>query len=231
MLYDSKAVSSRTIKTIIFDLGNVLIPVNNQFLYRGIARICGRQPEDVSEVMKASGLWQSFEQGQVSSEALFQKMKHLFPMGIGFDEFCNLWCSSLLPGVLIPEKRLDALRLNYRLLILSNTNCIHLDAIRKSYTVLRHFDCCVFSFLVGAMKPASEIFHQALLYAGCPPSQCLFIDDTLQHVIAARQLGIQAVQFHSWTQLEADLMGRQIKMPWSGQPADLSIEYRREQVL
>ena len=98
----------------------------------------------------------------------------------------------------------------YRLVLLSNTNAIHYQALCQRYPLLDYFQHRVLSFEVNAMKPAAKIFQCAIEAAGCPPQQCFYTDDIAAYTEAARNLGIDAVTFESSIQLERQLLLRNI---------------------
>jgi putative hydrolase of the HAD superfamily len=60
-----------------------------------------------------------------------------------------------------------------------------------------HLDFVVNSSDVGFAKPNAEIFRHALAIAGAQPAETLFVDDTLENVSAATELGIHAHHFTS----------------------------------
>ena len=105
--------------------------------------------------------------------------------------------NSIFSEILVPESLLEALAARYRLLLLSNTNAIHFEMLRREYPMLRHFHHLVLSYEVQAMKPQREIYEAAVRLAGCRPEECFYTDDIAAYVEGARQLGIDAVQFES----------------------------------
>jgi putative hydrolase of the HAD superfamily len=116
-----------------------------------------------------------------------------------------LWGRIFLPEPLLPESLFEEVRARHRLLLLSNTNAMHFELARQRFALLRHFDGYVLSYEVGAMKPSPEIYREAIARAGCRAEECFFTDDVLANVEGARREGMQAVQFHSWEQLQAAL--------------------------
>jgi putative hydrolase of the HAD superfamily len=119
-----------------------------------------------------------------------------------------LWGRIFLPETLIPESLFESLRQRHRLLLLSNTNAMHFRMAQERYPLLRHFDGYVLSYEVGSLKPSPEIYREAIARAGCRPQECFFTDDIPANVEAARKEGMQAVQFQSFDQLQADLRAR-----------------------
>ena len=196
------------IKAVLFDLGNVIIPVDFRRCHESLARVCPHPPESVPKILGKSGLPKRFEHGEISPEDFVAETSRLLDMQITYDEFWEVWMRIFLPDTLIPESLLEGLRRNHRLLLLSNTNSIHFQMARQRYPLLRHFDAYVLSYEVGVLKPAPQIYHLAIARAGCQAEECLFIDDLAVNVAAALEQGMDAVEFQSLDQLQDELRGR-----------------------
>jgi putative hydrolase of the HAD superfamily len=81
--------------------------------------------------------------------------------------------------------------------------------VQEAYPLLlRHFDGYVLSYEVGAAKPEPKIYREAIARAQCNPEECFFTDDLEVNIVAAREHGIEAVQFFSAEQLERELRAR-----------------------
>jgi putative hydrolase of the HAD superfamily len=175
----------RVIKTVIFDLGKVLIPFDFSRGYRAMEKLCNYPAAEIPRRIASTDVVHRFE----------------------------MWSCIFLPHTLVPESVLEGLRRRYRLLVLSNTNAIHFAMVRQSYPMLRHFDDFVLSYEVKAMKPAPAIYREAIARAQCRAEECFYTDDIAEYVEGARKEGIDAVQFVSGEQLERDLAARDIR--WS----------------
>ena len=196
------------IKTIIFDLGGVIVPFDFKRGYARMAPLCRYPAAEIPERIRSTDLVRRFESGQIAPEQFVQELSAILELKTTYQEFCDLWSSIFLPEPLIPESLLAQLRRRYRLLLLSNTNAIHFGMIKANYPLLRQFDHCVLSYEVGAMKPSSKIYLEAIGRAACQPEECFFTDDVPAYVEGARKHGIDAVQFQSRTQLEDELRAR-----------------------
>ena len=117
----------------------------------------------------------------------------------------QLWNSIFAPNE--PALALaERLRGRYRLLLLSNTNPIHLAHIRAAYSrILAPIDHVIASCEVGCAKPDPAVFRLALERAGAEPRETVFIDDLEPYVRAAEGLGLTGVPFTSVDRLERDL--------------------------
>jgi putative hydrolase of the HAD superfamily len=198
------------IKTVIFDLGGVIVPLDFPAGYRAIAACCNVAAEDVPKRIGNTGLVPKLECGQVEAPEFIERISAALGLSVSETEFRQLWSSIFPPHTLIPESLLAGLKQNYRLLLLSNTNSLHFEMIRENYPLLGHFDHYVLSYQVGAMKPAPRIYEAALEHARCRPEECFFTDDIPAYVEGARRAGIDAVQFQGFENLSGELTRRSI---------------------
>jgi len=196
------------IRAVLFDLGNVIVPVDFSLCHQALSAVCPHPPQDVPRIVGGSGLAKKYEKGQIATEDFVQETCRLLDMNVSFEEFWELWGRIFLPETLIPESLFESLRQRHRLLLLSNTNAMHFRMAKERYPLLRHFDGYVLSYEVGSLKPAPEIYREAIARAGCGAEECFFTDDILGNVEAARKEGMEAVQFQSFDQLQADLRAR-----------------------
>jgi glucose-1-phosphatase len=199
------------IKTILFDLGNVIVPFDFKRAYARLGPLCGCEASDIPSRIRSTDLVTRFETGQVGPEQFVEEFSAVLGLKITHEEFRDLWTCIFLPHPLVTEALLEKLASRYRLMLLSNTNPIHYEMVRANYPLLRHFHDYVLSFEAGSLKPSSGIFKTALRRAQCDPDECFFIDDILINVEAARKHGMDAVQFQNSAQLEEELRSREIE--------------------
>ena len=199
------------IRTVIFDLGKVIVPFDFSRGYRAMAEVCPYSPEEIPRRIGSTDLVRRFESGQVAPEDFVRELSSQLDTDVSYEEFCRIWSIIFLPHTLIPESLIAGLRRRYRLLLLSNTNAIHFRMIRENYPILRHFDHFVLSHEVGALKPSPRMYEAAIAKAGCAPEDCFYTDDIPEYVAGARQAGMDAVQFQSAAQLEDELRQRGIQ--------------------
>jgi putative hydrolase of the HAD superfamily len=102
---------------------------------------------------------------------------------------------------------IQELRGRMRLFLLSNTNAMHFDHIRRRFEVLEAFEEALLSFELGVGKPEPEIWREALRRAGLPPARCAYVDDILEYVETARRLGLKGLHFQGAGRLRRELEG------------------------
>lgn len=197
-------------KTLIFDLGQVIVPFDFKRGYARMEPLCSYPAADIPARLRTTDLVTRFETGQVEPEHFVEELSRILELKTSYAEFCDLWTSIFLPEPLIPEAFLAGLKERYRLVLLSNTNAIHFEMIERHYPLIRHFKHRVLSYKVGALKPSPKIYEAALAEAECRPEECFFTDDIAAYVEGAQRHGIQAVQFQSFEQLHRDMQSRGI---------------------
>jgi FMN phosphatase YigB (HAD superfamily) len=197
-------------QAIIFDLGRVLVHFDFQRGYRALEELCPYRAAEIPARLAPARLVERLETGLVEPSAFVTEFCTILGLNLDYHRFCEIW-SSIFTDPLIPESLLAGLAARYRLLLLSNTNAIHFEALRQNYSMLlRHFHHFVLSHEVKAMKPDPAIYRAAIEKAGCRPQECFYTDDIPEYVAGARRAGIDAVQFESASQIERELKSRGI---------------------
>ena len=197
-------------KALIFDLGKVLIHFDFQRSYREMEAVCPYPATEIPQRLRPTGLVERFETGLIDPQDFVAELSRILDLNVDYETFCRIF-NGIFTDPLIPESMIEGLAARHRMVILSNTNAIHFEMLRKSFPALRHFHDLVLSYEVKAMKPQPEIYRAALDRAGCHPSECFYTDDIAEYVEGARRLGIDAEQFESAEKLERDLHARGIR--------------------
>jgi glucose-1-phosphatase len=206
-------------KTIIFDLGRVLVHFDFTRGYRLMEKVCPYSSAEIPGRLAPTGLVELFETGGIEPRAFVSQMSEVLSIReMDYQGFCDIW-SSIFTETLLPESMVRSLAERYRVLLLSNTNAIHFEMIRATYPILRHFHHCVLSYEVGAAKPDRKIYQAALEAAQCRPEECFYTDDIGEYVRAGKSIGFDAVQFESAAQIQREMRARGIiwEEPAAGQ--------------
>ena len=196
------------IKAVIFDLGKVIVPFDFKRGYTRMSQLSGIPAAEIPGRIAPTGLIDRFESGAIEPHDFVREISEQLNLETSYENFCDIWSSVFLPETLLPEPMVAGIARNYRLLLLSNTNAIHFEMLRRRYPLLRHFHSFVLSYEVGAMKPLPAMYRRAIEEAQCCPEECFFTDDLAINVEAALTHGIDAVQFESAEQITAELHRR-----------------------
>jgi putative hydrolase of the HAD superfamily len=200
------------IRTVLFDLGNVLLYFSHERMCAQLGALCGRSPRELRTLLMDSGLNNEYECGRLSEKSFHKRLESLLEQDLDLVELQRAGGDifesnpSMLPV-------LDALRARgHRLVLLSNTNETHINWVRGNFDVLQRFDECVLSFRVGAMKPESAIYEAALKAIECRPEECFYTDDIPAYVDRGREFGLQAEVFSGAENLRGQLIAREIEI-------------------
>jgi putative hydrolase of the HAD superfamily len=184
------------VDTLILDLGGVLLDLDEQLPWDNF-RMLGADLDGEDVQMEVYKLCQDFEVNAMEPIEWATKMSEAMGIDSSFSEIFEAWNTMLLD---IPDERKDVLielSKRYRLILLSNTNEIHLRTLfsgeNKDYDedlLLDHMDREYYSNKLEVRKPNQEIFQAVLIDNQLDPSQCLFIDDKDYNLEGAVGLGI-----------------------------------------
>jgi len=202
----------RELKTIIFDLGNVIIPFDFRIGYAALEGHVDIPAAEIPDRIRATGLVPELESGRINPRDFLNMFNSALGSQISYEEFCGIWSSIFLPETLVPDSLIETLKKKYRVMVLSNTNAIHFEQVWGAYPILRQFDHLILSHEVKALKPEPAIYAAALAEARAEPGECFFTDDIAAYVEGARQAGMQAEQFLGYEKLLGDLLARGVEI-------------------
>jgi glucose-1-phosphatase len=200
------------IKHIIFDLGGVLLNLNyslteNAFIDAGVKNF-----GQLYSQLQQSDIFDRWETGKMSRSEFISTMQQAADTPLTEAQVLHAWNAMLLDFPLRRLQILQQLRNYYDLFLLSNTNEIH-EEVFNNTLMQQHgipnigvfFDKVYMSHRVGLRKPMPEIFLRVLEDNGLQAAQTLFIEDSPQHIEAAKKLGIQTIFITNGMTIEHDV--------------------------
>lgn len=200
-----------SIESLIFDIGNVLVPFDWQPFHRRLEADCTNLTTEAEKEFRE--LMIRFDIGEMTGE-MFAR---LAIRTIGFQgdvrKFIAIW-NSIFRSNPPMEQTILALKQRFPLFLLSNTSDLHLDYLMRNYDVLRHFQDGVYSFRAKCAKPDRKIFETAIKQFDLEPVSTAYIDDLAVNVRTALDLGFKAIRYdltkHSEFEVQLAEFGVQI---------------------
>lgn len=193
------------IKNIVFDVGKVLVEFDWQSLFDAL----GFSPEAYEEVAQAtvqSELWNEFDRSKMADEEILEGFLERAPGRR--DEVMRFWDNIgncirrydyAFPWIRSLQER------GYGVYLLSNyPRRIYSQSIEE-LAFVEIVDGAVFSYEVQYTKPEREIYEALLRKYGLNPTECVFIDDNRANIVAANELGMATIHFHTKSQAEEEL--------------------------
>ena len=193
------------IKTILCDLGGVIVKVEENKTIEGLAKFSKRSKKYVKKYYLNSLKRSSFDLGKISPKRIFADFKKDLSLKLTFKQFKKTWTLSITGLNKNMEKLLHKLKKHYKLVLFSNTDEIYFYHIKNKYKVLNIFDDYILSYKVGHKKPSSFIYLYAMKKTRKLPIHLLYIDDLAVHIRAAKRFGIKAIQYRNMQKLKKDL--------------------------
>lgn len=197
-----------TDKTIIFDLGGVLLDWNPRYLFSEIFSEETEMDYFLREICSPS--WNAKMDADLTFEEGISELLPVFPEYAEQIRLYHTRWSDMLRGEL--SDSLDILRelkeAGVKLAGLSNWPWEKFLMIKDRYQFLAWLDPLVVSGEVGVAKPDPAIYQILLQKVGMPAGDCLFIDDMPENIKAAAQQGFETIHFSSAENLRAELVGR-----------------------
>ncbi|MGB6268925.1 MAG: HAD family phosphatase [Olleya sp.] len=182
------------IKTLIFDFGDVFINLDKEGAMQNALEVFNIEalPE---ELISFNAL---YEQGLISTKEFIEFYQMNFHE-LSETDLIDTWNAIIKH---FPKQRLEFIQQlakdkQYQLILLSNTNELHINYIKKQVSFFDDFKACFNKFYLSheimLRKPNADIFQFVLNENKLNPKECLFIDDTLENTNTASKLGI-----HVW---------------------------------
>lgn len=201
------------IKAVIFDLGRVLIDFDHSIAAKKVASYCDKTPKEIFDFFFNSELAVLFEEGKISSQDFFYKVKEEISLNLNYEEFVPIWNEIFFQtdDNLAVYDLVGNLSGCYKLALLSNINELHFKYLKSKFSLFGYFHHILLSFEMNVVKPEPLIYKRALEMLGLLPQEVFYTDDRQEFIQAARFLGIQGFVFCGVAQLKKDLFDSGVK--------------------
>lgn len=198
------------INTIFLDIGMVLVGIDYEPTLTTLANLNGLSVKEIIRRLENDSVIPDYEKGFLTTEEFFEQITILLDIDISLERFEGIWTGTLVmdnwgSNDFIPSELFQQLKRNHRVIALSNTNEMQFDYLSEVYPLIREFDDYVLSHQVGHLKPDPEIYRRAIQQSGASPEESLFVDDLVENVKGAEQMGIRGLLFEGKGQLRQDL--------------------------
>jgi len=195
------------IKTVVFDLGAVLIDWNPRYLYRKIFK----EEKDMEWFLAnvCSHEWNNELDAGLDMVEETKELALQFPLfEAEINAYHQRWEEMLGGQIDGTVEILKTLRDSgdYKLLALTNWSHQTFPITRQKFDFLGWFEGIVVSGDERLKKPDSRIYDVLIIRHDISPSESVFIDDSERNFETAKQLGFNAVHFTNPERLRVDLV-------------------------
>ena len=209
------------IKHFIFDFGGVLI--EKTFVLKNLFDMIEADlkisiPREENSFIRK--IKRSLSSGRISSkeflERIFEKYYYPYqkkggalpPKKVNAEYYVELWFDLYSQVTNLSSEMAEIIerlhQADYTVSLMSNTHDIHAKSnlLRGFYDI---FDHVFLSNEIGFIKPEMEKYKYVLKKLDTKPKRCIFIDDKIQNLVPARELGIIVIRFESLKKFKAQL--------------------------
>ena len=185
------------VEKIIFDLGRVLVKFNVRNLFRKIITT----EEEIDYFLQNICTWEWHIQqdlvqdtSQASAPLVQQFPKYQKAIEAFYGRFLEMIEGTYEKNV---KLAMDLKQKGYPIYVLSNFPGDQYDKYEKHNSFLQIFDDKIISGHVGLAKPDIKIYQLAIDKFHLTPERSLFIDDKIENIEGAKQLGIQTIHLQN----------------------------------
>lgn len=193
------------IKAVIFDFGGVLIQMEDDAPRLELAKRLGVTLAQLDHWVFDSPSARKAALGQLTIGQHWQAIAQGLdiPADKLSEVIANFWSADRLNEELVQLIR--SLRPHYKIGLLSNAWDDLRQVMNERFHIAELFDQMFISAEVKLVKPDPRIYHLAAEGLGVSSAETVFIDDMEENVAAARQEGLQAIQYLNNEQTKRDL--------------------------
>ena len=208
------------IRHFIFDFGGVLI--EKTFVLKNLLDMI-EADLNISIPRKSNSyirkIKRSLSSGRISSrdflDKIFNKYYYPFqqegalpPKKVNVEYYVELWFDLYSQVTNISSEMAEIIerlhQADYIVSLMSNTHDIHAKSnfLKGFYDI---FDNVFLSNEIGYIKPEMAKYKYVLKKLDTKPKKCIFIDDKIQNLVPARELGIIVIRFESFEKFKKQL--------------------------
>ncbi len=184
---------------VIFDLGGVIINLDYQRTIHAFENLGMSNFQSVYSQMSQTDLFDSYETGKISTQHFINLLLPHLPFGTSPNKVVAAWNAMILDVPLKKIALLADLKKSLPTFLLSNTNDLHIQKVRDEWKKVtdsameESFHKMYLSHEIKHRKPTSQAFSYVLEENGLEAARTIFIDDTLQHIVGAKSIGLQTL--------------------------------------
>lgn len=185
-------------KAILFDLGNVLLPIDLSLTYEAFSIFSSLSSAEIASAVVEQQLWVPYEAGKQNDTQFRNFLRGHLDLTISDADFDNAFSALLLDFHAGVYEWIASLKSQFHLVLLSNTSAIHAERFTKvalgpeGQNLFSLFHQVYYSFEMGLVKPDTAIYQQVLNEQGFSPEEVLFFDDNVANINSASSMGIKS---------------------------------------
>ena len=195
------------IQNIILDIGNVLAAFCWEDYFKTFG-FGGATYEKLAQATVLSPQWDEFDKGALTEEQVLELFVANDPSVENEIRKIHENMKDIIEVYPYSIPWMEELKSKgFQVYILSNFSGKQYRECGEKLEFIKHADDAILSFQEKQVKPQPEIYETLLTRYQLNPSECIFLDDKPQNIIAARKAGMHGIVFRSFDQAKEWLAG------------------------
>ena len=181
------------IKTVVFDLGKVLVDFDYSIAARKIAARGKMAADEINFFISQSPLLFRYETGLLTTGQFYDEVCAATGYCGQPEEFGQCFADIFVPIQPMVQLQAALRRSGLPAYIFSNTNELAVGHIRRNFPFFANFDGYVLSYEHAAMKPDAKIYEVVERDCGHRQGEILYLDDRPENIAAGAARGWQVI--------------------------------------
>jgi HAD superfamily hydrolase (TIGR01509 family) len=181
------------VKTVVFDLGKVLLDFDYSIAARRLAARSKVPPEKIRSYIDSSPLLFRLETGQLTTDQFYREVCATTGYSGSIAEFTEFFADVFVPIEPMVELQAALRRRGIPTYVFSNTNDLAVCHIRRNFPFYANFDGYILSYEHGVMKPDAGLYEVVERMCGRRGPEILYLDDRPENIAAGAARGWQVI--------------------------------------
>lgn len=194
-------------KALIFDLGNVVFHCSMDKALASWAICSGQELTIIKQKLDLNHpTHDQFERGEIEEDEFRKFISDKIDFPLSKEEFQEGWNSIYGEEVSGISALIDAYSVEFRIIGLTNSNKTHAEVWESKYSsILSKFESIFSSHEIHCRKPEQAAYQVCIDYLDLAPSNIIFLDDKIENIQGAVELGLAGILVESFDQMNKDL--------------------------
>lgn len=202
------------IKNIIFDIGRVIVGYQESEVIKATLPHSSHHEFYLKHFLTAQ-IWQDLDRGTKTIADAIADLSLLKDAPSTLEADLNTISSTFVGTLELfkdSQTLFETLATRYPIYILSNFQDAPFEQLLKLYPFLNVAKGMVVSAKVKMMKPDFEIYQHLLQNFSLKAEECLFLDDKIENIEAAKKQGLHGIVFKNAAQAQIEMQNYGVKI-------------------
>jgi HAD superfamily hydrolase (TIGR01509 family) len=180
-------------KTVVFDLGKVLVDFDYTIAARRIAARGTMTLPEIAQYINQSALFVQYELGRITTQQFYAEICRVTGFRGPLAEFGDCFADIFVPIEPMTQLQVTLRKRGMTTYVFSNTNELAAEHIRRRFPFYANFDGYILSYQHGAMKPDARLYEVVERKSAHRGAEMLYLDDRPENVAAGAARGWQVI--------------------------------------